>query len=76
MRTIFLIVLSFALVLGGRLMDADIKEHQPSWQENIDQELLFASDSELQEFNVFLSEQADLSRAADLKNKTEVLIEI
>ena len=71
MRTIILIVLSFALALSGRLSNADIQEHQSSWQEKIDQELLFASGAEPQEFIVFLSEQADLSGAADLKTKAE-----
>jgi len=71
MRTIFLIVLSFVLALGGRLSHADIQEHQSSWQEKIDQELLFAYEGEPQEFIIFLSEQADLSGAADLKTKTK-----
>jgi subtilisin family serine protease len=68
MRILLLLLLSTAILLFGGPTSSD---GPISWQVKVDQELLAASNGELTEFILFLSEQADLSEAGELRTKQE-----
>lgn len=71
MRTSLLVLFFFVLLLGSNSVGADSSPDPGAWQQKIDQELLDAPTDDGAEFLVILSEQADLSRAAELETKQE-----
>jgi len=72
MRTSALLsALFITVIFGSSAAPRASSGHALHWQDKVDQVLLTSNSAELSEYLVYLSEQADLSGAGDLKSKQE-----